>query len=119
MNTAILNFTSENESYSINDTCSVIKDINLLDYIELSKSADVAKAKIGDTITYTVSINYLACSKMIDVAVLTDQLTEDIEFITNTLTINGEITPFTPQSICLDLSPDSYTEIVYQCRRVS
>lgn len=116
-NTAVVNYVSPDDpSTTLTETSNEVETIVVGRGITVTKSADTTLAKIGDTIMYTVEIINRSNGTLADL-VLTDVLGDSVEFIENTVTIDGVVTEnVTPETgIALsDLSSKESIVVTFQ-----
>lgn len=90
-NTAVVHYASlDDPTTTVDATSNEVETIVMGRGVVVVKSADANLVKIGDAITYTVEISTRGNGTITNL-VLQDVLGDSVDFIENTVTINGEI----------------------------
>lgn len=113
LNTAEYSFTMDGDTSSTQADCLI--NVDDMPTITMTKTSNKEVYKSGDAVTYTINITIGDSCGTIDSQRIVDNLPDDLVYIANSLTIDGEASEYTPDNIVTDFEPNSTHEIKYIC----
>lgn len=98
------------------ETASTVeREVDYSALVLFAKQADTPTAKVGDTVTYTITIIAGAIGVTAVCATMADPLHENLQYVEGSLTIDGESSDLDISNMTIELSQNQTVIITYQC----
>lgn len=120
VNNATLDYQFDSEDYEETACAYVDKTPSVKPDVLMTKTASVASAKKGDTITYYVTITVGAGDDDFGTVTFADVVDEATEFLEGTLKLDGVVLEDQSlDAVALELHPSTVYQLEYQCVRTN